>query len=64
MGYLGRCIGDAAIQAGHGGVHIAFDKSQIAEALRRELRPGDMVLLKASRALEFETLLDELKEPE
>ncbi len=64
VGDLGRWIGDAAIQAGHGGVHIAFDKSQIAEALRRELRPGDMVLLKASRALEFETLLDELKEPE
>lgn len=63
VGDLGRWIGDAAIQAGHGDVHIMFDKSEVAEALLPRLQPGDVVLLKASRALELETLLDEMKEP-
>jgi UDP-N-acetylmuramoyl-tripeptide--D-alanyl-D-alanine ligase len=62
VGELGRWIGDSAIHAGHGAVHIAFDKSQLGDALLRELRAGDVVLLKASRALALETLLDELKE--
>ena len=64
VGDLGRWIGDAAIQTGHDGVHIVLDKGEIAPALLLELQPGDVVLLKASRAMAFETLLDELKEPE
>ncbi len=62
VGDLGRWIGDAAIQAGHGDVHITMDKSEIARELLPQLAPGDVVLLKASRALELETLLDELEE--
>jgi UDP-N-acetylmuramoyl-tripeptide--D-alanyl-D-alanine ligase len=62
VGDLGRWIGDAAIQAGHNDVHIVMDKSEIARALLPQLAPGDVVLLKASRALELETLLDELEE--
>jgi UDP-N-acetylmuramoyl-tripeptide--D-alanyl-D-alanine ligase len=62
VGDLGRWIGDAAIQAGHNDVHIVMDKSEIAHALLPQLAPGDVVLLKASRALELETLLDELEE--
>lgn len=62
VGDLGRWIGDAAIQAGHGDVHIVRDKSEIAQALLPQLAPGDVVLLKASRALALETVLDELKE--
>jgi UDP-N-acetylmuramoyl-tripeptide--D-alanyl-D-alanine ligase len=64
VGDLGRWIGDAAIEAGHGDVHITMDKSGIADALLPQLQPGDVVLLKGSRALALETLVDELKEPE
>jgi UDP-N-acetylmuramoyl-tripeptide--D-alanyl-D-alanine ligase len=62
VGDLGRWIGDAAIEAGHGDVHIAMDKTGIAKALLPQLSPGDVVLLKGSRALELETLVGELKE--
>jgi UDP-N-acetylmuramoyl-tripeptide--D-alanyl-D-alanine ligase len=62
IGELGRWIGDAAIQAGHGGVQIMMDKADVASALLPELQPGDVVLLKASRALALESLLDDLKE--
>lgn len=61
VGDLGRWIGDAAFQAGHGDVHIVMDKSEIAPALLPQLQPGDVVLLKASRALALETVLDELR---
>jgi UDP-N-acetylmuramoyl-tripeptide--D-alanyl-D-alanine ligase len=61
VGELGRWIGDAAIQAGHGDVHIVLDKSEIAPVLMAGLQPGDVVLLKASRALELETVREELE---
>ena len=62
VGDLGRWIGDAAVAAGHPAVHIVHDKSEIAPALAAEVRDGDVVLIKASRALELETLVDELRE--
>ena len=62
VGELGRTIGEAAIAAGHGDVRIVGDKEEIAQALVPQLATGDVVLLKASRALELETLLDELAE--
>lgn len=62
VGDLGRWIGDAAIQAGHGDTHIVMNKSEIAPALLPQLGPGDVVLLKASRALALETVRDELTE--
>jgi UDP-N-acetylmuramoyl-tripeptide--D-alanyl-D-alanine ligase len=64
VGDLGRWIGDAAIQAGHGDVHIVMDKSELAPALLPQLGPGDVVLLKASRALELETVRHELEAPQ
>jgi UDP-N-acetylmuramoyl-tripeptide--D-alanyl-D-alanine ligase len=60
VGDLGRWIGDAAIHAGAHDVHIVIDKSEIAPALLPQLAPGDVVLLKASRALALETVLREL----
>ena len=61
VGELGRWIGDAAIQAGHDDVHILRDKDEIAPALAPELEPGDVVLLKGSRALALETVRAELE---
>jgi UDP-N-acetylmuramoyl-tripeptide--D-alanyl-D-alanine ligase len=61
VGELGREIGEAARAAGHGDVRIVADKSEIAATLAPELQDGDVVLLKASRALELETLVDELR---
>lgn len=62
VGELGRWIGDAAIQASHTGVQIMMEKSAVATVLLPQLQPGDVVLLKASRALALESLLDELEE--
>ena len=62
VGDLGRWIGDAAIHAGHPDVHIVIDKAEIAPILLPQLAPGDVVLLKASRALALETVRDELSE--
>jgi UDP-N-acetylmuramoyl-tripeptide--D-alanyl-D-alanine ligase len=62
IGDLGRWIGDAAIEAGHDDVHISMDKEGVATALRPQLGAGDVVLLKGSRALALETLVDELTE--
>ena len=61
VGDLGRWIGDAAFQAGHGDVHIVMDKSEIAPALMPQLSPGDVVLVKGSRALALETVVRELE---
>ena len=61
VGDLGRWIGDAAQAAGHRDVHIVADKGEIAPSLAPRLRPGDVVLLKASRALALETVRDELR---
>lgn len=62
VGQLGRWIGDAAIAAGHPDVHIVSDKAEVAQALLPQLQPGDVVLLKASRSLALESVLDELRE--
>ncbi|MHB8514646.1 MAG: UDP-N-acetylmuramoyl-tripeptide--D-alanyl-D-alanine ligase [Dehalococcoidia bacterium] len=62
VGVLGRIIGEAARAAGHGDVRTVEDKSEVARALAPLLRKGDVVLLKASRALALETVADELRE--
>jgi UDP-N-acetylmuramoyl-tripeptide--D-alanyl-D-alanine ligase len=62
VGELGRTIGEAARAAGHGYVRIIEDKSEIARELIPQLAAGDVVLLKASRALALETVLHELRE--
>jgi len=62
VGEEAQLIADAAREGGHGAVHHWSTKEQAAEAVAAALRPDDVVLLKASRAMAFETLLDVLKE--
>ena len=62
VGELGKLIGEAAKAAGHDEVRLIADKADVAPMLAAELRAGDMVLFKGSRALALETLIDELRE--
>lgn len=62
VGEEAALIAKAARAAGHRTVHHWPAKEQAAEALLADLRPDDVVLLKASRALALETLLEVLKE--
>jgi UDP-N-acetylmuramoyl-tripeptide--D-alanyl-D-alanine ligase len=62
VGEEARQIAGAAREGGHGDVHHWFTKEQAAKAVAGDLRPDDVVLLKASRAMAFETLLDAMKE--
>ena len=64
VGALGRIIADTAREAGHADVHALEGKAEVAPFLRDRLREGDVVLLKASRALAFETIVEELGEEE
>ena len=62
VGELGGIIAAAAREAGHEATHHWPTKEAAGEALAADLRQGDVVLLKASRAMALETLLDVLKE--
>jgi UDP-N-acetylmuramoyl-tripeptide--D-alanyl-D-alanine ligase len=62
VGELGCLIGKEAQEAGHPAVRMWESKEEMASALAPDLRRGDVVLLKASRALELEKILPELKD--
>jgi UDP-N-acetylmuramoyl-tripeptide--D-alanyl-D-alanine ligase len=62
VGELGRTIGEAAKGAGHAAVELFDEKGGIARALAPQLEPGDVVLVKASRALALETVVSELSQ--
>jgi UDP-N-acetylmuramoyl-tripeptide--D-alanyl-D-alanine ligase len=62
VGELGRLIGEEAQRAGHPAVRLWESKDEAARALAPELRRGDVVLLKASRAMALETIIAELKD--
>jgi len=61
VGELGHLIGEEAKRAGHPAVSLWPSKEAAARRLASELRVGDVVLLKASRAMALETILPELK---
>jgi UDP-N-acetylmuramoyl-tripeptide--D-alanyl-D-alanine ligase len=61
VGDLGRLIGEEAERAGHPAVSLFPSKEEAAKQLVGELRVGDVVLLKASRAMALETILPELR---
>jgi UDP-N-acetylmuramyl pentapeptide synthase len=49
----------AGMDAGH--THTATDRAVALRGLRHILRPGDVVLFKASRGEAFDLLVDELR---
>jgi UDP-N-acetylmuramoyl-tripeptide--D-alanyl-D-alanine ligase len=63
VGDTARLIGQAARAAGLTGVQEFADIPTAAAAVKSYLRPGDAVLLKASRAAKLERLLELLREP-
>lgn len=61
VGEDGKFIGQGAKEIGHPMVRIFADKDEAAAALRERLRPGDYVLIKASRGMALETVVEFLK---
>ncbi len=63
VGSLGRLIGEEALRAGMAPdrVFFAADNQQVVEYLRRLLKPGDHVLVKGSRGLRMEEIVNALK---
>jgi UDP-N-acetylmuramoyl-tripeptide--D-alanyl-D-alanine ligase len=59
IGELGRAIGEAALDAGAApdAVRHLGSTEEAAEALRAELRPGDALLVKGSRAMALERVV-------
>jgi len=60
VGERGHLVGEAARQAGQAEVHFLRSKEEAAGILRSVLSPGDHLLVKASRALALETVIEEL----
>ena len=62
VGELGELIAEAARAEGHHDTHHWPTKESAGEAVAADLQEDDVVLLKASRAMEFESLVELLKE--
>jgi UDP-N-acetylmuramyl pentapeptide synthase len=60
VGQRGQLIGQAAQQAGQREVHFLRSKEEAAAILRQALHQGDHLLVKASRGLALETVIEEL----
>src|SRR5262249_40243242 len=60
VGELAEGIVRSARAAGMRGAHHAADAAEALIVLRRLLQPGDVVLIKGSRAVGLDTLADEL----
>lgn len=60
LGERAHIIGRAAQQAGHPNVSFLPSKEEAVATLRQTLAEGDYLLIKASRAMALETLVEEL----
>jgi UDP-N-acetylmuramoyl-tripeptide--D-alanyl-D-alanine ligase len=60
IGERGRIIGEAAQAAGHQDVRFLASKEAAAAAIRETLSEGAHLLVKASRAMALETVIEEL----
>jgi UDP-N-acetylmuramoyl-tripeptide--D-alanyl-D-alanine ligase len=58
VGEDARSLADAARKAGHSDVRFLPAAEGAADALRKELRPGDVCLIKASRAVGLESVVE------
>ncbi len=61
VGERAPLMAEAAREAGHRDVRVLLDKEEAAALLARELQPGDYLLVKASRALALETVVEALR---
>ncbi|MDQ3930076.1 MAG: UDP-N-acetylmuramoyl-tripeptide--D-alanyl-D-alanine ligase [Chloroflexota bacterium] len=63
VGSLGRLMGEEALRVGMPPERVFFaaDNEQVVEYLRRVLKPGDHVLVKGSRGLRMDRIVDALK---
>ena len=63
VGSLGRLMGEEALKAGMAPEHVFFaaDNAQVVDYLRSILKPGDHVLVKGSRGLRMDEIVDALK---
>jgi len=63
VGSLGRLIGEEALRAGMKPewVFFAVDNGQVVDYLKRVLKPGDHVLVKGSRGLHMEEIVEGLR---
>lgn len=63
VGALGRLIGEEALRAGMAPERVFFaaDNPQVIEYLHERLRPGDYVLVKGSRGLAMDEIVERLK---
>ncbi|OGD79578.1 MAG: hypothetical protein A2Y64_07915 [Candidatus Coatesbacteria bacterium RBG_13_66_14] len=59
VGEFAQDIARGAREYGLGNIHVASDRHEAWEILKRILRPGDALLVKASRALRLDLLLEE-----
>lgn len=62
VGERGRIIGQAAQEAGHLCVDFPLSTEAAAELLRSQARPGDFILVKASRSMSLEKVVERLTE--
>lgn len=62
VGTRSRWTAEAARAAGARDVRECANKQALAEALLDELRPGDVLLLKGSRGLALETVVEQLRQ--
>ncbi|MFQ6019911.1 MAG: glutamate ligase domain-containing protein [Dehalococcoidia bacterium] len=61
VGERAATMAEAAVAAGLRQVRVFGSKRDVVAALQGELRPGDYLLVKASRALALETVVEELR---
>lgn len=64
VGSMSQVVADAAIQAGmdSGAVHVFKTTTQAAIAVDSLIQPGDVVLLKGSRGMRLEQLIDPVRD--